>query len=280
MTDNTGSVDTTGNPAAVTATPGTEPWYAAIENPELKGYAELKGFKDPSAVLDSYRNLETKLGAPPDRLLRLPEKPDAPEWQDIYNKVGLGRPGKAEDYGIQVPEGIDPSYATKMAQVAFETGVPKRHLDALIKANADFANAEETRIQEMERVAGEQAITGLKQSWGGLYDQNVELARRSAAEMGTTVGLDAEKLQAIEGALGTADFLKLFAAVGSKNNQEARVLDGVTQTGFSMSPEAAAAKMNSLMQDGPWYEKWKAGGAQERAEFTKLSHIKAGYKPQ
>lgn len=277
MTDVQGSAPA-GNPA-ITETPGSQPWYASIENPDLKGFAELKKWDSPAAAIESYKNLEQKLGAPPERLLKLPEKGDDPAWQDIYSKVGLGRPEKPEDYGIQVPEGIPPEYAQQMSKVAHELGIPKKMLDGLVKANAEFAAAEEARIQAQEKVQAEQAIAGLKNAWGGTYEQNVELARRSAAELGSTVGLNTEKLQAIEGAIGTADFLKLFAAVGSKNHQEARVLEGNQTNQFGpMSPEAATAKFNMLIQNSDWAKKAMTPGTAEHAERIHLSNLRAGVR--
>jgi len=278
MTDIPGSTPV-GNPPAIVENPGSQPWYATIENPEVRGFAELKKWDSPAAAIESYRNLEGKLGAPPERLLKLPEKGDDPAWQDIYSKVGLGRPEKPEDYGIAVPEGIPPEYAQHMSKIAHDAGVPKKMLDALVKANAEFATAEEARIQAQEKVASDQAIAGLKSTWGGLYDQNVELARRSAAEMGVTVGLDTNKLQAIEGAIGTADFLRLFAAVGSKNHQEGRVLEGSSNPTFGpMSPEAATAKFNLLIQNPEWSKKAMTPGTAEHAERIMLSNIRAGAK--
>lgn len=280
MSDNNGSVDT-GNPATIVPPANDAPWYASIENPDLKGFAELKGFKDPAAVLDSYRNLETKLGAPPDRLVKLPEKPDDPAWSEVFSKVGLGRPAEAKEYGLQVPEGVDPGYARAMEQAAFDAGVPKKHLAALVEANAKFAAAEDARVKALEEVKSAQDIAALKQSWGGLYEQNVELGRRAAAEMAAAVGLEAPELSEIEGAIGTAKFLKLFAAVGSKNNQEAAFREGGPgNTSFGMSPEAANVRFNELMLNPEWVKKALTPGTAENAEKTKLSHIKAGYKPQ
>ena len=67
-------------------------WTAGLPE-EMKGYVQNKGFKDPSAVVESYRNFEKLMGVPQDRMIKLPEKAeDKAAWDSIYNR--LGRPEK------------------------------------------------------------------------------------------------------------------------------------------------------------------------------------------
>src|SRR5690349_8033208 len=99
---------------------GDAKWYSGFESPELRGFVETKGWKDPGAAVESYRQLEKTIGVPAERLLKLPDKADAPEWKEIRAKVGVGAPEKPEDYGIPVPEGIDPGYAGEVAAKALE----------------------------------------------------------------------------------------------------------------------------------------------------------------
>jgi len=47
-------------------------WYAGIADEGLRGYVQTKGFKDPGALAESYRNLEKLQGVPQERLLKLP----------------------------------------------------------------------------------------------------------------------------------------------------------------------------------------------------------------
>ena len=67
-------------------------------NDELKGYVTSKGFKDPASVLESYRNSESLIGklkgVGSDRIIGLPEKADAPEWKDNWNKLGTPKEAK------------------------------------------------------------------------------------------------------------------------------------------------------------------------------------------
>ena len=102
-------------PNGATAAPD---WTSSFQEQD-KLYITQKGFKDPAAILDSYKNLETLMGTPKERLLRLPDKPDAPEWGDIYDR--LGRPKNANEYQFAKPAqgGAENKEFTEWAQKLF-----------------------------------------------------------------------------------------------------------------------------------------------------------------
>src|SRR4051812_22872278 len=86
-----GTVDATTTAATTTTTTAAAnaPWYGGVADAELRGFAELKGWKSPDDALVSYRNLEKLQGVPPERLLKLPEKADDPAWSEIHGKLGF-----------------------------------------------------------------------------------------------------------------------------------------------------------------------------------------------
>jgi hypothetical protein len=93
-----------------------QPWYASIADESLRGRAELSKFDTPEKVLSAYVNLEKHIGVPPDRLLKLPETPDAPEWAEIKARIpGLEVPAEAKDYELPIPEGFNADYAGAVA---------------------------------------------------------------------------------------------------------------------------------------------------------------------
>lgn len=285
MSDNNGSVDT-GNPAGSTPA-GGQAWYSSIEDAGLRGMAETKGWKNPADVLTSYRQLEQHIGVPPERLIKLPDKADAPEWGDIRKKIGFAAPDKAEDYGLTqgLPEGADPAFANYISAKAHELGVPKAQLEGLAKAWNGYIGEAESKHAEAEKLKGEAALSQLKTEWGERYGESSELARRAGQEIMQVTGMSADQLNQIEGAIGTAAFLKMFAAVGSRNNAEASFhgSEGVGSRGGFMSPDAAKAEIQRLSSDiefgkafmaeqergleGPNVQKWK-----------RLNQIAAGTK--
>lgn len=281
MTDENGSGQESGNPGQTGqqqqgATGGDQPWFAKFENADLRGYAELKQWKDESAVVESYRNLEKHMGAPAERLLKLPEKPDDPGWKAIHDKLGFGVPDSVDGYNLEVPEGAGPEFATKAKEWALKNGIPPRMMEGLSKDwNQFMIDASKAEVEAIK--AQETAdLTSLRQTWGQQYDSSVELARREAAEQAKISGLDADGLNKIEAAVGTAAFLKLFASIGSKTQGEAHV-HGDSGTGtFRMSPEAAQAKINQLKGDATFFARFQKGEAQALQEWQTLNRIAAG----
>lgn len=261
-----------GNPAAAG---GDAPWYSTIEDVELRGFAELKGFKDPTSVLSSYKNLEKHMGAPPDRILRIPEKADDPAWSEIKTKLGYAPPEKWEDYGLAAPEGAHPDYAAKAAQWAHKYGIPK---DALLgMAQEQNAWVAEMSKHETESIKAqeEQDMQSLRTQWGQRYDASVELARRASRELAPTAGLDEAGLSKMEGALGTAAFLKFWAGLGSTVNQEATVHGQTLATGFGLTPEAASARFDQLKDNPEWIKKALTPGSMEAQELETLSLLRS-----
>lgn len=274
--------DTLGQPGAGNPDPGTgnppAAWYSGFENAELRGFAELKGWADPSKAVESYRNLEQHVGVPPERLLKLPEKPDAPEWAGIREKLGFAPPATAGDYKLPVPEGMDPKFAEQASDWMHKAGVPREM--ALKIAEPWNAFIAEQMASDSARIKAEddKGIADLKSEWGQQFDGSVELARRASKEMGQITGLDQSALDDMEASMGPRAFLKLWAAVGTKMHGEAP-LHGENSNLGGMSPDVAKAKLASLKNDSEWFARWDKGGAAERAEFSRLSLIANGYKP-
>lgn len=260
------------------ANPNAQTWYSGIENPDVRGFIETKGWKDPGAVVESYRQLETTIGVPADRIIKLPAKPEDPGWKEARARVGFSVPDKAEDYGLPVPEGIDPGYAAKVSAKALELGIPKQMLVGL----AEWQNNEMAAMIQADQLAAQQQseadMTTLRAEWGEQFDNSSELARRAVKEFGGFAKLDESSLNAMEGAMGTASFLKMWAAIGSKMGEGKFVDAGDHSTNAAMSPDGAQARINQLMGDKAWFERWNAGGAAERAEWDRLNRIAAGAK--
>lgn len=283
MTDVTGSVDATGNPqsttAATTTTTATTtdtttaPWYGAIENPELKGYAELKGWKDPAAAVQSYRELEKFQGVPPDRLLKLPEADDAEGWKAVNTKLGWAPPEKAEDYGLPVPEGMSDTFAKVAAAEFHKLGVPK---DMAVKIAA-FANAFTLSQMEADNTAittqHNSDLAALKTEWGGNFDALVETGKRAIAEFMPKTGLTDADMDALRDTLGSAKFNKLWAGIGSTMG-EAAFIDGshVAAPG-AMTPEAALVRRDQLVNDQEWGKRFRAGDVKAVNEWNAITTV-------
>lgn len=281
MSDENGSATPPATPPAAGNDAPPPQWYAGFEDAALRGLAETKGWKSPEELAKSYRGLETHIGVPADRLIKLGEGGVlSPEDRQ---RLGFAPPATAEEYGIQTPEGMDPTFATEVSKVMLELGLTKSQAEGLVKWNNEFAGklgeAETLRKQTEDT----NAINALKTEWGAEFQGSSELARRAGTEVMNLTGMTAEDLNALEESVGTAKFLKMFAAIGSKYNAEAPFHDSgnAGQRQAVLSPDAAKAQIEQLKGDPEFGKKiteemengW-IGPAQTR--WRQLHQIAAG----
>ena len=202
---------------------------------DLKGYVETKGFKDPGAVLESYRNLEKLRGVPEDRLLRLPEKMDADALAPIYDK--LGRPEAPEKYTNSLGDGFNDDVFKAVSATAHKLGLSDGQFQGLQQIMAEQA----TSLQTAQETASAQAFDQWKA-------QNAD-GFNTAARVMASVGMDEEKLSGLLSGDKTA-FYDFLAKIGARS-AEGQIIHG-DQPGageFGMSPAAAKIKISELFAD-------------------------------
>lgn len=240
-------------------------WLDSIEDSDLKGYVQNKGWKDPRELADGYRNLEKLLGG---EKLPLPKgEDDAEGWARVYDS--LGRPQAADAYKIPtMGEGQD--QFVKDVQAKFhELGLSEKQGNALAEW---YHGVQQGMVDSSLAGMGQKAeadLASLKTEWGGAYDENIEFGRRAAREY----GLDEAKLSKMEQALGTGEMLKLMARIG-RSQGEASFQRGDGGSGqFGMTPAQAQARISELKADKGWTQKYVAGDADARAEFARLHQL-------
>ena len=276
MNDFAGSVEA-GNPVADAAggmsqgempQGGTqESWYAGMPE-EARGMVEVKGWKSPEDAIQSYANLEKMLGADKaGRGLVMPrEDSDATEWDQFYDR--LGRPKTADDYNLPIPEGHDPAFSKLAANKFHELGITAKQAESL----AEWWNNNSEQMQQAQVNAqtqnAEMEMQVLQSEWGKEYDSNIESARRAAREF----NVESQTLEKIEDAIGTREMMKLFARIG-KGMSEDSFVEGKSNNGFGMSPEAARVRLGQLKGDQNWSAKYLSGDADAKAEMDRLMRI-------
>ena len=251
-------------------------------------YAQIvatKGWKSADDVLKSYGDLEKHVGAPADRLIRIPDaaKIDDTFRADVFKRIGYtpeGAPGKPEDYGLTVPEGMDGEYAKAIAAEAHRLGVPAKYLKGL----AEFNNKYAVDMAQKAKAAEDEAVTGrhkaveskLRERFGDKYDATKELMTREALRIGFT----AETLEAFERglALGGEGDLGLFRGVLADIAELRREAPLHQQQGGGgvMTPEVARSTLAAKRADSAWAAKALTRGTPEAEENIRLNMIASG----
>lgn len=257
-----------GNPPAG----GSADWTSGL-NEDLKGYVTTKGFKDVSAVLDSYRNSESLIGkltgADKDRMLALPAKDDDAEgWSKVHTR--LGRPEKADGYSFK---GENAEFVKTFKEVFHGAGLSDKQATAVVAKWNDFQNGRVAADKAAFETKAAAELDGLKKEWGGAYEQNEAVVDRAAAAF----GMNEQQLLGLRSAMGVAGAMKFLHAVGSKMGEGEFVSGGGGQGfGGALTPAQAKGRVNDLMNDSGFTAKYFAGDVEAKAEMDRLHAFMAG----
>lgn len=255
-----------GAPAPSTPPPAAAPadWTSGL-NDDFKGYVQNKGFKDPTAVLDSYRNLEKLMGAPKERLLKLPEKmDDEAAMMDIFNK--LGRPEKAEDYNLPVPQGMDDSFAKWAKESFHKMGLTKTQAEKFGANWNEYVMGQSQARQDAFKAKAAGEVDALKKEWGMAHEKNVNVAKNAARAF----GVDEATIEKLEATMGFAPLMKFMHGIGSKLG-ESNFVAGNGNGGFgALSPQAAIDQISALRGDADFVKKYTSGDVEAKAKMEHL----------
>lgn len=265
-------VAATGTPPATSTSTTHAPPAAAADwtsgfDDDRKGWAQNKGYKNATDLVDAYRSLETFHGVPKERLLKLPEKADAPEWGDVYDR--LGRPKDAKEYDIKPPEGqqADEKFNEWARGTFHKLGLSKKQGESLVQAWNELQSNAMKATNEAETTKITQEVEGLRKEWGAAFDQNVNIVERAAK----TFGMTDQQLVALKQSLGAAGSMKFLHNIGSRLGEDSYVGgEGKTGGHSIMTPEGAKSRINELKKDAGFRARITKGDLEAKAEWDRL----------
>lgn len=271
-------VDTpTPTPTPIPTPTPTPAWHEGKADADTIGYWQNRGLKldDPGTLAlemtKAAREAQRFVGAPPERLIRLPEKADDEAgWKSVYQR--LGAPADAKDYdfsAVKHADGTVPAQALidTIRATAANLNVAKdkapdlaaavvKHLDG-VKAETTAANA--------AKLATEKAA--LAQSWG----PNAEMNRLQAMQGAKRLGVDPETVARLEQEVGYAKVMEMFRKIGAGTSEDTFVDGGGNNT--AVTRESAQARLNELTADNAWGKRLLAGDAAAKREFDSLTQL-------
>jgi len=247
---------TTGAPAADAST-----WMTSLSTEE-RGWLQMKGITDPSALVQSWKGAEKLVGHPKDQLLVLPKEPKGlADYKDIFGR--LGTPAKPEDYGVPV-DAKNPDVAANFAKMFHDAMLTKDQAAIVMDRYAGMAKVQMEAVnaaREAKNVADKQALAT---KWGAAYDQNLAMARGVARKFGMTE----EVINSFDKAAGHVALMEFLVKVG-QGMGEHEFVDGQPGVGL-MTPEQATAELERLKADPEWVRKYVNGGAAENKKMQEL----------
>lgn len=234
------------------------------------GYVQNKGWKAPADLVNSYRNLEKLHGVPPDQILKLPKEDDAEGWKGVWQK--LGAPDSPDKYEIPMPEaGGDEGFAKWARETFHGMNMPAGMARKLVESYNQYAASLGEGATKEYTAKVEADTTALKQKWGADYENNINLAKRAATEL----GLDGGKVEALEKALGFGGLMEFVHGLGTKLGTSDEFVggDGKGGSGAPNTQAAALSRIRDLKGDKSWTARYAAGDAEAKSEMKRLMQI-------
>jgi hypothetical protein len=264
---------------------GDKPWYDHLPEGPTRALFQEKKYANPQVSADAYYSANRMING---NAIELPPTDAPPEaWKSVYQKLGaVDSPDKVT---IKYGEGVqvDPEADSWFKQTVAEDSIPLPLAQKLAdKWNAFAAKQQEKMVAQTNEQAAQQNATELaevQKAWGEQFDANVNNGKRvTQALFDMTKPEDKARFAKIEGAIGSAAMLDLFARLGAKTGEGS--FDGGNTGGANgdparLTPEAAAAEINRLQGDDGFQAQYtQADHPQHEAAVRRMNalYAKAG----
>jgi hypothetical protein len=275
-----------GAAATVPGAPGgtngaTPPWYAEADE-ITRGFFQNRGLDKKTAVeaavqlAKDFRETQSKLAIPADRVLRVPEAADAEGWKAVHQRLGVpADPSQYDFTAVKFADGsaIDEELVTFARTTAHALNLPKDAAPQLAAAFVKFGEDAEAAEKVTNAAARAVAIDQLNTSWGANRATNQFIADRTAS----LLGLTPEFIAAVPADL-YAGFMEKLREAGSRMGEAALLghgaSGGLVQTG-PMTREGAMARIEELKRDPVWYKRWQSGDTAAQTEWNNLNRMAA-----
>lgn len=259
-------------------TPNNQPWHqgidaAVIEKWQGKGYDLTNPKETASKMWEQYAHLESHLGVPADRLIRLPkDAADQAGWQNVHQRLGVPKEAKDYDLGsVKFADGTDleAGFIDGMRSALHRANVSKDSAPEIVKAVIKYLDdADKAEIDVRTSTLNNQK-EALKKSWGPRHDENLLAAQQGARRL----GVDKETVAQLESLIGYDKVMEMFRKVGAGTSEET-FIDG--KTGHTPTASSAQSRLAELQRDDAWQKRLFNGDTTARREFDALIEQIAG----
>lgn len=217
---------------------------------EYRADPTFADFKDIGGLTKSYKHAASMIGVDRADLMRLPKDEAAPEWKDVWDR--LGRPGKPEEYGLKGPDGLPPEVLTAFSVALHEAGLNKRQAERIMGFYSDNVLAGETRRTEASAAERVETEAHLRKTWGKAYDEQLNAAQRALDEIG---GPEMSAMLKAKGLTNDPTVIQMFAKLGMQRAEPNGLKGGSGGAGFSgtLTPASAQAEIAQLSSDKAFF---------------------------
>jgi len=248
---------------------------------KIRGEAAFKDIKNLEGLADSYYNAQKMIGVPKDQLLRLPTSDKPEDWAPVYDR--LGRPAKADDYKLKVPDGFPPAektYAASVMAAAHGAGLTQKQFESMTGWLYQSAGESLAAQQAGKDAQVETWIGGLKTEWGAAFDNKVAQSRAAMGHYAEAAGLGDELKKAMDetGAGNHPVFIKLFNHLSRNLHEDGSLTGKAFGDSALKSPVEAQQQINALRGDANFMKQYHNANKRDPAHIDAVAKMEALYK--
>jgi hypothetical protein len=259
VTDTTTTAPAAETTATTTTAPAAFDWKTSGLDDASMALVTERQWKDPSALVTSYRNLEKLAGVPADKIIKLPND-DSPEaWGQVYDR--LGRPKDVKDYGIPG----DSELSQAAGKWFHDAGLSVAQARKVSGALTEFAKAQETAATTARTEKEAADVAQLRKDWGPAFDEHANLVDAAAQKF----GMKEEQLAALKAAMGPAGAMKFLHGLGTKLGVEGDFVSGGKGGPVPLTMEQARASITNLRRDRDFAARFNSPDVSVRSEARK-----------
>jgi hypothetical protein len=230
------------------------PWYAAFDDItkgtlQNTGLDKLEPVAAVAKAVQMFRDTQSKLGIPADRVLRVPDPTDEAGWKIVHQRLGVPDTADGYDFStVKMADGsdLDAGLVAFLRTTAASLAIPKDRAPQLAAALVQQQTERAAREASAAAIQNGEARLRLQQNWGPNMPGNKFIADRTAAMLGLPPDLMAE----IEKSPKYDSIMEGLRAAGERMGEAQLIGQGAGgQQGQIRTREQAAARIEELIKD-------------------------------
>ena len=222
----------------------SEDWKASIPE-DLQNEPSLADIKDVASLAKGFVHAQHMIGS--DKVAIPGTQASQEELDNFYNK--LGRPETVDGYEAPTENMPEIPYDNELQTMFFEEahriGLNKQQAGALIRWQAEQAQASIENGNQQAEINLEKAQDAMRKEFGKAYEEKMDLAKNAALEFG---GDELMKVLDATGLGNEPAVIKAFANIGKAISND-EIIGGGGRQGFMMSPAEAKAQIANMKRD-------------------------------
>jgi hypothetical protein len=235
-------------------------WIGALPE-DLRGDATLTRYKSVEDLarghIEAHKVAKSKVVLP-----------NAEDPESFARFAAAVRPEDATKYAIDLPDGQDPAFAEAMRPVFFEAGLLPQQVDALVKANNQFA-------AEAQRAADQKGRDELAAVQTEMGEEAFTRGKQAAVQMLNRLGIEPSFENDMARFVGAGNMFRTLFALAEKTGELGRVhADDVSLALGGLSGDKALDAARAMMRDPVTGPKLANPASPERKRYDDL--LKAG----